>query len=325
MRRLPHIARLGWSFYVSKAVKLDYPPYQYTIEPTNACNLRCTFCPQSDPGHRSRRAVGRLTLDDLKVFLQRHRDAKPGNRNINFTLDGEPFMNAEFTSMVELAARDGLFVVFASNGTLLTPEIADRLIAAGAFRASIDYAPDRNVFESLRGRKGDHDAVYRNLSYLVEKARIHSSIHLDIHDITPFTHADPGASLQSMRVMFPSNISKQVRFLSRQFHNFCGHIKSDQPKDHYRLCPYPWTQMAVTWSGDCVACCRDTVGRSVLGNFFEDSIMDIWNGERYQQFRKNLIERKPELNSACVNCDLPFSGGEQRWRLGYKFRSLLGR
>jgi radical SAM protein with 4Fe4S-binding SPASM domain len=325
MWRTSHIARLGWSFKISKAVRLPYPPYQYTIEPTHACNLRCSFCPQSDPQHSSRRPVGRLSADGLRIFLQRRREASPGNKNLNFTLDGEPFMNRDFLKLVQLASSEGLFVIFASNGILINPRTADKLIAAGPFRASIDFAPDRKLFETLRGRPGDHATVYENLGHLINQAMQHRTVYLDIHDITPFTRSDPESSLRQLRAMFPSNAPKRVRFLSRQFHNFCGHLTGELHKEGYRVCPYPWTQMAVTWSGDCVGCCRDTVGGSVLGNVFEDSIMDVWNGERYRQFRENLLNRKPELNEACRNCDMPYSGGERRWRLGYQLRSLIGR
>jgi radical SAM protein with 4Fe4S-binding SPASM domain len=94
---------------------------------------------------------------------------------------------------------------------------------------------------------------------------------------------------------------------------------------NYRLCPYPWTQMAVTYSGDCVPCCRDTAARSVLGNVFDNSIMTVWNGEKYRQFRRNLIDKRPDLNQACRHCDLPFSGGQPRWQPGYLYRSLVKR
>lgn len=83
--------------------------------------------------------------------------------------------------------------------------------------------------------------------------------------------------------------------------------------------------MAVTHSGDCVACCRDTVGRTVLGNVFERSPMEIWNGEESQQLRQNLLDGRPDLNAACRDCDLPWSSEQKRWRLSYILRSLLER
>ncbi|NIP42706.1 MAG: radical SAM protein, partial [candidate division Zixibacteria bacterium] len=82
---------------------------------------------------------------------------------------------------------------------------------------------------------------------------------------------------------------------------------------------------AVTWSGDCVACCRDTAGKTVLGNIFKEPLENVWNGDRYRKFRQNLIDRRPDLNDACQNCDLPYSPDKKRWRPRYIWRSLFGR
>jgi len=131
--------------------------------------------------------------------------------------------------------------------------------------------------------------------------------------------------LSRLRALFDGDLRSHVRFTSRQFHNFCGHLPFEKDEGRYRLCPYPWTQLAITYDGNCVACCRDTAARTMLGNVFEKSIMEIWNGEPYRQLRQNLLERKPELNQACRNCNLPNSGGEKRWHIGYMLNSLLRR
>jgi len=325
MLKAAHLIKLGWSYKFLGTARLSYPPYQYTIEPTNKCNLRCDFCPQSDPDHQSVRPIGKLSRENLELFLKRIEDVKPANRNLNFTLDGEPFINKEFVSFIRLALERGYFPVFASNGTYINTAAADRLVSIGGFRASIDFASDKEIFERIRGRSGNYDIVLRNLRYLIEKSKSRSNIYIDVHDITPFCNVDPDRSLKKMRSLFPPELPRRIRFDTRQFHNFCGHLKSELGSDDYRLCPYPWTQMAVTWNGDCVPCCRDTCARSVLGNVFEDSIMNIWNGEAYIEFRQNLINRHPEKNPACRDCDLPYSGKEKRWKPLYILRSLLGR
>jgi radical SAM protein with 4Fe4S-binding SPASM domain len=167
--------------------------------------------------------------------------------------------------------------------------------------------------------------VLKNLTYLMEKSRTNSNIHLDIHDISAYQGVDAQSSLDRMIELFPENLSRRIRFDSRKFHNFCGHLDFTKNEDSYRMCPYPWTQMAVTYSGDCVPCCRDTAARSVLGNLLLDDVNEIWNNEKYQQFRENLINHHPELNAACENCDLPYSAEDNRWKLSYAARSLLGR
>lgn len=319
------MSKIAWAYKVTKAVELSYPPYQFTIEPTNACNLKCDFCPQSDPDHFQTRPKGRLTVENFKRFLQKIDDTGSSNRNINLTLDGEPFNNRDFLSILELATASGRFPVFATNATLLTKEKIDRMVAAGPLRASIDFASDRDIFESIRGQEGHFDLVKQNLLHLMELSRIHTGIHLDIHDISSFTGCDAAESLKKMRSLFPTDLPRRIRFDSRQFHNFCGHLDMEQKAERYKLCPYPWIQLAVTHNGDCVPCCRDTVGRSLLGNLFEQSIMEVWNGKRYREFRQNLIDRRPDLNSACKNCDLPYSGGQARWKPSYIYRSLVNR
>lgn len=325
MRKFLHLAKLFWAYRIRRASELNYPPYQFTIEPTNVCNLECPFCPQSDPLHAGRRKTGTMTAERLGRLLEHIAVLHPGNSNINFTLDGEPFINREFVTFVEMAASRGFFSIFASNGTYLDPPTADRLISAGPFRASIDFAATREVFESIRGRAGDFDKVLGNLRYLMEQSRRYPVIHLDVNDISSYAGADPDASLAQMRALFPADLPSRIRFTSRIFHNFCGHLPMPKERSRYRLCPYPWTQLAVTHSGDCVACCRDSVGRTVLGNVFEQSIAEIWNGAEYRKLRQNLIDGHPELNAACKDCDLPWSGGQKRWRLSYVIRSLLER
>ncbi len=325
MTKPNHLLRLGWAYRISKATVLRFPPYQYTIEPTNVCNLKCAFCPQSDPDHFTIRPRGFLTRDNFALFLARVRAAKPGNRNINLTLDGEPFLNRDFVPFVAGAEQGGFFPIFASNGTLIDHDTADRLIAAGPFRASIDFASEKDVYETIRGRQGDFDIVRENLSYLMERARVSRGVHLDVHDITSYAGKDSGESLAKMRRLFPDRLPGRVRFYTRQFHNFCGHLKTAHDGSDYRLCPYPWIQMAVTYGGDCVPCCRDTAGRSDLGNIFVAPVMAVWNGEPYRQFRQNLLDRRPDRNAACKECDLPYRRDRLRWRLSYMARSLVGR
>ncbi len=325
MNRLFHIARLGWNYKIRTSPVLGCPPYQFTIEPTNICNLQCAFCPQSDPEHRRARKRGRLGPEQFALFLRRIEESGCGNRNLNLTLDGEPLLNPDFLTFVEATVAAGRFPVFATNALLLEHEQADRLLAAGPFHASIDFASSADIFEKIRGRKGDFATVRANLIYLVRQAATHPGAHLDIHDISGYCGLNPEESLAAMRALFPAQLSQRIRFDSRQFHNFCGHLPGAEVQRGYRLCPYPWTQMAVTHDGDCVACCRDTRGRSVLGNVFRDDVMTIWNGTAYREFRRNLVRKQPEQNAACRDCDLPFKVDVTRWKPQYVLRSLVGR
>ena len=102
MNKSIQLIRLILSYKIIRSSKLNYPPYQFTIEPTNQCNLKCDFCPQSDPQHHQSRAPGMLTLENFENIFQKMKASASSNRNINFTLDGEPFLNKSFLKFVKV-------------------------------------------------------------------------------------------------------------------------------------------------------------------------------------------------------------------------------
>ena len=143
------------------------PPIRYSIESTNYCNFKCRFCPQSDPAHKHSRARGFLTTENLKIFLDRVKEVKPGTRTISVCLDGEPLLNEAFPDLIRMIIDEGFFPSFSSNGKLLTPETLDRIAAAGDFLVAVDFSHDPKCFDGVRGREGDHEIVLRNLQNLI--------------------------------------------------------------------------------------------------------------------------------------------------------------
>lgn len=323
MNKLNHLILLGISYKLRLLRPLN-PPYQFSIEPTNSCNFKCVFCPQSDRSHPITRKHGALTVENMRLFLQRIREASPGNRNISLTLDGEPTLNKALPEFIRLIKEEGLFPRFSSNAKNLTRDLFDRLTAAGPFLVSVDFASEAKYFDNVRGREGDFDIVLENLRYMVKAAEKNPEIKLEIVNISHFSGADEAHTLNAMKSLFPGKLPPNIAFWSRNFHNFCGHLKTDAKKK-YHLCPYPWTMFTVTWNGDVVACCRDTRGRTVLGNVFSRTISEIWHSGEYQNFRLKLIEKKISEIAACKDCDLPWSDDTSRWRIRYVLSSLLRR
>ena len=323
--KIYRLAQMG-SSYKLKLVKPLGPPYQFSIEATNRCNFKCAFCPQSRPDHKNVRAVGSLSLENFRLFVKKIKEINPGNSNLSICLDGEPLMNKNFPDFIRLANDEGLFPRFSSNGRLFSQKIIDELSGL-KFLAAVDFSSEEKVFDTTRGNSGDYKIVLNNLKNLVDKATKNPGIKLEIVDTTHFDkNYAPTDSLRKMVELFPSNLPPNIKFWSRQFHNFGGHIQNEQgAKTRYKLCPYPWTSFSVTWDGNVVACCRDTEGKTILGNVFEQSIKEIWRGERYVEMRKALIEKRVQDVTACEKCDMPYSASNERWKIKYILSSLLRR
>lgn len=80
--------------------------------------------------------------------------------------------------------------------------------------------------------------------------------------------------------------------------------------DSYNACRRPWSLMYVTANGNVLPCCIAPFTGAhydgmVLGNIFEETAEEIWNGQRYQQWRKAMLSGAPP--EACAGCGAGWS------------------
>lgn len=118
------------------------------LELTNHCNFCCEFCPDRlitrPRGHMDpsliRRVLGEIAAEKMTPV-------------VCFHLMGEPLMHPGVVDAVRLASELGLEARLTTNGWLLTPEMMDALIDAGARTITVSVqTPDEASFE-LRGAR----------------------------------------------------------------------------------------------------------------------------------------------------------------------------
>ncbi len=66
-------------------------------------------------------------------------------------------------------------------------------------------------------------------------------------------------------------------------------------------CLVPWFSTYITAKGKVLPCCYLTAEDYVLGNIHEEDFATIWNGPKYQEFRRNLRENRGGL-VGCRTC-----------------------
>jgi radical SAM protein with 4Fe4S-binding SPASM domain len=68
-------------------------------------------------------------------------------------------------------------------------------------------------------------------------------------------------------------------------------------------CDWPWRAPYVTHEGKVQPCCMIMGSdRAVLGDVSQDDPVDIWRGERYQEFRRQLLSDAPP--EVCLGCSM---------------------
>ena len=67
-------------------------------------------------------------------------------------------------------------------------------------------------------------------------------------------------------------------------------------------CCLPLVQMVVRPDGKISLCCNDALGENTLGDLNIESIEDVWFGEKYAKYRKEIMESRVKI-STCKNCN----------------------
>ena len=117
---------------------------------TQRCNLYCKHCyRESSPDDKT---INELTTQEGKKLLS---DMKKANLGVIVFSGGEPLLRADIFELIEHACSLGIMPLMGSNGTLITPEIAEKLKKSGlnAIAISID-SMNEEVHDEFRGEKG---------------------------------------------------------------------------------------------------------------------------------------------------------------------------
>lgn len=108
----------------------------FAFEVTERCNLTCEFCYNVWLGN-DRHIQAELSLNEIEKILHNISEV-PGALGVTIT-GGEPLLRSDVGEIVRLCSRSGLKAALATNGTLLTEEIIDDLIANGLEHFDIGF------------------------------------------------------------------------------------------------------------------------------------------------------------------------------------------
>jgi len=143
-------------------------------EVTKGCNLRCIHCRATATELSS--PTDLPTSRALDIITQIAAYASP----ILVLSGGEPLYRRDIFQLARFATDKGLRVALATNGTMVTKELARRIVDSGVKRVSISLdGADSSTHDSFRGIPGAFDAaVYglRNLKELGMSVQINMTI-----------------------------------------------------------------------------------------------------------------------------------------------------
>ncbi len=285
-------------------------PFAIYIDPANACNFHCTFCPTAYPDLLKK--VGRPKgLMKMELFRKIVEDLKEFDKRLkiaNLYKDGEPLLNRDFPEMVRyLKDADVVDRIWTkTNGALLKPELNEKLANCGLDMICISVeAVSSEGYKQVAGANIDYVTFKQNVRDLYERTKT-TKLYVKI--------ADTGLSELEARQFFDDfqstcsyiSIEKLMGWSNSSVKDFRLGTRSDTydglPLTPKLVCPYPFYTLAVNFDGSVSLCCADWAHDTVVGNAATESLRQIWEGERLYEFRKMMLEGRRNSNRACGDC-----------------------
>jgi radical SAM protein with 4Fe4S-binding SPASM domain len=321
-RKVWNALRLFYSFYLSRLKGrplLSGMPAAISIEPTTSCNLRCPHCPS---GLRSfTRPTGILDLDLYKSIIDQ---LKGHLAYLLLYFQGEPFLHPGFVELVQYAREKHIYTATSTNGHYLDEKTAEAVVRSGLDRLIISLdGVTQDVYEKYRvGGKIDQVILgIENLRKAKEKQKSHKpyiviqflAFSHNLHQLDEIKRLarrwKVKLAIKTAQVYDVTNDSGMIpagTLYSRYSQNVEGGYELKNRL--YNHCWKMWHSSVITWDGLVVPCCFDKDADYKMGSLANGSFREIWFGEGYGKFRKQILSGRKEID-ICRNC----SEGSKVW------------
>ncbi|GHV90206.1 radical SAM/SPASM domain-containing protein [Spirochaetia bacterium] len=297
---------------------LDMEPLLIQVELTEACNLMCRFCYNSQKPCYNQHIYEML-------------DTLAGQGIMQLTLTGgEPLMHPEFFTILEKAVKLFPNVMILSNGSLMNDEAVQKISNSNVMSVSISIHGDEATHEHLTKVPGSYSqSMHAIETYLkIGKVPVASNFVLNKYnrsslEKTAYVFKDMGLQFMTITRFVPVGIGKsayELEITREDMVNameFANRFMSENDKPHIEFaeavpfyaipghlqhlantCSYGYDRFYVDVNGNMMVCGLTRI--PLGGNILEKPIIEIKkNSSVYQAYIHN--EHVPQ---ACVYCNL---------------------
>ena len=255
--------------------------------------------------------MGVMELDIYKKAIDDLSEFNTNIKTLKLYKDGEPLVNKKFAEMVSYAKASHCVNIIetTTNGSLLTPQLTDKIIDAGLDRINISvYGMSTEDFHQFSRAKLDFDEFVNNIRYLYRN-RGNCKVHIkttfgiskretidefyhtfgsycdtiDVENISPFW---PGYDFNPKYDLQLSDVST------------FGH-----PLKEKLVCPYIFYALAVNSDGRVDLCSCDWTHNYIIGDVRKQSLKDIWNSRQLYDERVLQLSGQRMNHPLCSQCN----------------------
>lgn len=273
------------------------------IEINGACNYSCNMCPQNI---RDKQFKVMMPLDQFQRVVEEC--VEHGVKVINLDGSGEATANPNFVDYIKIVKQYGVKCVVFSNGLNMTGSMMRQAVDAGLdfFRFSlIGYNPF--IYEKWMGKNKFHRIVSNIFEMQDYVTKTNAKCDVAVYSLINDPYAVQNEVEAYRKLLEPHGIKIEIW----KMHNWSGvYDNDDKRKGQKRTCGRPFAPEITIRAGGinghtlAVHPCCQVMGNdqnAVLGHLDDTSIIDVWEGEKYNKLRKG--HETGDFPDYCKNCD----------------------
>ena len=288
-------------------------PFAVFIEPSSACNFECCYCPHSIGRERFAHEVrpyGNMTWDVFQRVLEHMCRLKKPLKLVEFSGVGEPLLNPLFPEMLKATKESNCteHIRMITNASLLTPEVADKLVEAGvdSVRISLQGITDES-YERMTKRKIKFQQIIDNLRYFYEH-KGNTQLYLKNINIALNKREQQEFIEKYADISDRIYIENIIPFFNNV--DYSDMIENTNENRYHKavqkidVCPHCFTDLDINIYGD-ISVCGQVDKPIRLGNVMNKSLMDAWESNERKTFLIQQLKKNRYKNEVCQKCQIP--------------------
>lgn len=279
-----------------------YPPSLH-IEFTNACNLKCVYCNNPFFSH-PREMMSDFTFNNLIKHIS---ESKIDRICIG---GGEPTLHPKFTEYVKKLAKVSKILTIVTNGHWTNSEIAKAMVTSPIDYIEISVESGNKLdFENTR-IGSNYDLIIKNLIELNEfKKEFNSKSTINLRlMVRPSQKGRIETESRKFWKKYSDTIMPQYVLKSIGAETINDVFTSTHSaNNNVPKCTLPFKNIQVRSNGNVPICqisgsSFDLQKVLIAGNINKSSLLEIWRGELFNQYRSAHRKKNYEKIPICKGC-----------------------
>ena len=289
--------RISWHLFPRLHHVSKFPSH-VDIELSSLCNLNCPMCYTTTDDFKNKVNKKNMDFDLFKKIIDEC--ARYNLFSIRLSLRGEAFLNKNIFDMIQYAKSKGIKEVSTlTHGGFLDAEKFEQLIDLNLDWLTISFDGVGETYNKIRFPLTFEDSVNKIKEFQkIKKRRNVVKPVIKVQTVWPAISKNPE---EFYNIFNP--ITDQVA--SNPLIDYLGN-DTDVVFEENFTCPQLWERFVIGADGNVMLCANDEMESHTLGNVQDESVFDIWHGEKLNKAREiHLKHMGTKEIEPCKHCYLP--------------------